>query len=226
MKTIIFDAYGTLISTGTGSVDAAGRILARNGREDIPAKDFYARWKHLHRLHMDAPGEFVNEETIFHMDLRALYAEFGFSRNADEDVELMLETLNNRAAFPESREVLEQLGRDHVVCIGSTTDSAPLMQNLERNALRVHRVFTSEGLRTYKPRHEFYDSILEQLKIPAPETLFVGDSLVDDVEGPQRVGMRACWINRRGAAAGDFAPDYEIRDLRELFNIVYGRNDT
>lgn len=225
MKAIIFDAYGTLISTGTGSVDAVGRILARNGRADISAKSFYARWKRLHRIHMAAPGEFVNEEVIFRRDLCALYAEYGFSRDADEDVELMLETLDNRAAFPESREVLERLGRDYELCIGSTTDAAPLMRNLERNALHVRRVFTSEGLRIYKPRQEFYNSILRQLDIPAHEALFVGDSLEDDVAGPQRAGMRACWINRSAATAGDIAPDYEIRDLSELYGIVYWRND-
>ena len=36
-QAVVFDAYGTLLSTGTGSRDAAAEILRRNGREDLSA---------------------------------------------------------------------------------------------------------------------------------------------------------------------------------------------
>lgn len=43
IKTIIFDAYGTLVSTGTGSIDAVKKILSINNRLDIDPEYFYAR---------------------------------------------------------------------------------------------------------------------------------------------------------------------------------------
>ena len=49
-KALILDGYGTLFFTGTGSVDAAGKVLAKRGRFDLDAKEFYARWKQIHRL--------------------------------------------------------------------------------------------------------------------------------------------------------------------------------
>ena len=48
IKAIIFDVYGTLISTGTGSVDAAAEILRRKNSVICP-KEFYARWKKIHK---------------------------------------------------------------------------------------------------------------------------------------------------------------------------------
>jgi len=224
LRAIVFDAYGTLISTGDGSVRAAGEILRRNGRGDVEPKAFYARWKQLHREHMDAPGGFVREETIFRMDLRRLYAEYAIDGDSERDVQVMLDTLGRRSAFPEAREVLERLGERFEVCIGSTTDTKPLMQDVRRNALTVRRVFTSEMLRTYKPQAEFYRKILTEMGVSAAETLFVGDSLLDDVTGPRRVGMKTCWVNRKCAAVKDAAPDYVISNLRELYGICEGED--
>lgn len=219
-KALILDGYGTLFFTGTDSVDAAGKVLAKRGRFDLDAKEFYARWKQIHRQHLEAPGTFLTEEVLYHRDLRELYAEYAIEGDPDEDVQIMLDILGNRTAYPEVKEVLEKLSHRMTLCIGSTSDTAPLLQDLERSGLPVSRVFTSEGLRVYKPHRSFYRSILKQLGLEASQTLFVGDSLRDDVFGPQRVGMQACWVNRKGEQAEDVTPDFEIRDLRGLPELV------
>ena len=41
MKLIIFDVYGTLISTGKGSLDAAKKILALQDKEINPQEFFH-----------------------------------------------------------------------------------------------------------------------------------------------------------------------------------------
>ena len=220
LKAIIFDVYGTLISTGTGSVEAAGKILALNGRQDVSPADFYAQWKRLHRQHIDGLEDFLTEEAIFHMDLCALYARYGMKRDAHEDVSIMLDTLGCRTAFPEVKEVLAQLSQRVEIAIGSTTDTKPLLQDLQRNQLPIEKVFTSESMRVYKPRPAFYETILCSLKINANEAMFVGDSLLDDIWGPQQVGLQTCWINRKGNKAAEIQPRFEMRDLRPLVDIV------
>ena len=213
IKAVIFDAYGTLFSTGTGSVDAAARILEQKGRADISPREFYARWKALHRRHMTAGENFINEEEIFHKDLRALYTEYAISGNASDDVGIMLDTLGKRSVFPETKKVIDALRGKYIVCIGSTTDTAPLMNDIMRNGVCVDHIFTSESLRSYKPSSEFYTGILNSIGINAEEALFAGDSLTDDVVGPACVGMRTCWINRKGELQGDAKPDYVCDDL-------------
>lgn len=220
IKAIIFDAYGTLISTGNGSVKAAGDILALNGRADIDPVEFYARWKALHRNHIDGLESFISEEKIFEADLRELYDLYNVEGDYKNDVRIMLDTLGKRKAYPEAREALERLSRKFIVAIGSTTDTAPLLSDIKSNGLNIEKIYTSESLRVYKPRREFYETILADLNVKADETLFVGDSLIDDVSGPQKTGIRACWINRKGGTAEDIGPDFEIMDLRELFDIL------
>ncbi len=220
LQAVLFDAYGTLLDTGTGSVEAAGRILQKNGREDIPPAGFYARWKELHAHHMGAVRPFANEEEIYRLDLRELYQEYNICGEADKDVAAMLAVLGTRTPYPEAGGVLRRLAREVEVYIASVTDTKPLQQDLERGGLCVRRVFTSEGLRCYKPDPAFYTAILEELGIRPEEALFVGDSLINDVLGPQRVGIPACWVNRGGKPAGEARPAYIIEKLDGLCPIV------
>jgi len=52
--------------------------------------------------------------------------------------------------------------------------------------------------------------------------IHVGDSLVADVQGASRLGIRTVWVNRGGLHRGpaDPEPDAEAHDLRELPAIV------
>lgn len=220
LKAVLFDAYGTLLDTGRGSVEAAGRILERSGREDITPAGFYARWKQLHACHMGTVRPFVNEEGIYRLDLRALYREYGIRGDPDRDVGLMLSVLGTRVPYPETEGVLRRLAGQAEVCIASVTDTGPLQRDLERGGLYVRKVFTSESLRCYKPDPAFYTAVLGELGIRPEQALFVGDSLVNDVLGPQRVGIPACWVNRKGERAGDAQPEYTITGLDGLCPIV------
>lgn len=220
IKALIFDAYGTLISTGNGSVDAARKILLLNNRTDISAERFYSDWKSYHKFHIASLKSFIKEETIFLYDLEKLYCDYNISGNAKEDVKIMLDTLDKRKTFPETKAVLEKLSSVYKVCIGSTTDTKPLMLDLQRNKLKIDKVFTSENLRYYKPQKEFYEAILNDLNIAPNEAMFIGDSLIDDVLGPQSVGISACRINRKNQKSAEIKPNYEITNLEELLLIL------
>lgn len=221
IKAILFDAYGTLISTGNGSLEAARKILALNHRTDISPSEFYAEWKLLHKRNIETIPSFLKEEVIFGMDLNELYSHYHMSRNPNEDVKIMLETLGKRRLFPETKEVIEKLKHDFVIAIASTTDTEPLLQDLSRNELTIPYVFTSESLQVYKPHASFYQSILSKLQISAEEALFVGDSLIDNVWGPQQLGMLTCWLNRKNNLRQEVSPSFEISDLNQLGDIAY-----
>lgn len=221
IKAILFDAYGTLISTGNGSLEATRKILALNRRTDISPSEFYAEWKLLHKKNIETLPSFLKEEVIFSMDLVELYSRYHISRNPKEDVKIMLETLGKRRMFPETKEVIEKLKHDFVIAIASTTDTEPLLQDLSRNELTIPHVFTSESLQVYKPHKSFYQIILSKLQISAEEALFVGDSLIDDVWGPQQLGILTCWLNRKNNPRQKISPTFEISDLTQLGDIVY-----
>lgn len=198
MKLIIFDVYGTLISTGSGSVDAVRKILSLQNK-NINAEQFYKEWKIQHRIHMDYANNdnFINEEKIFALDLKQLYLKYDICRDWEADVSIMLDTLGKRKCFDETVSSINKLREKYRVVIGSTTDNKSLLKDMERNGLAVDEIYTSETIRKYKPDPGFYSFILQNEKCSKEEAIFVGDSYLDDVLGPERVGIRAILIDRK-----------------------------
>lgn len=79
--------------------------------------------------------------------------------------------------------------------------------------------FSSElGLR--KPHPNIYADALGKLGIDARRALFVGDRLREDVEGPQRLGMRAVLLREWRQESDAGRADFVIQRLGELVPIV------
>lgn len=223
-KLLIFDAYGTLISTGTGSVQAAEKILALQERA-IDAKAFYADWKKVHRVHLDEcnVGEFLLERDVFVKDLKVLYEKYDIKRSHETDVQIMLDSLVGRTVFPEVLTVLESLRKKYQVVIGSTTDTVPLLSNMRQNGLVLDVVYTSEMIGKYKPAAEFYQYILQKERCKAEDAVFIGDSLVDDVAGPQKLGMDTVLVDRKNKydVSEGVTPNYVVSGMDEIVGIEF-----
>jgi HAD superfamily hydrolase (TIGR01549 family) len=78
------------------------------------------------------------------------------------------------------------------------------------------RVYSSE-VRYRKPHPTIFQIALNLLGVPARSALFVGDSVVNDIHGAQRLGMRTILISSDGKRPGRRArPDHVIRRLTEI----------
>ena len=221
-KLLIFDAYGTLLSTGTGSLEATKKILALQEKE-IDATTFYKDWKKYHRKHLDEANEsqFITEKDIFAKDLKDLYEQYQIQRPYEKDVEIMLESLVGRFAFPEVVEAIKKLREKYHVVIGSTTDTEPLLVNLKNNGLEVDAVYTSEMIQKYKPAPMFYQYILQAEGCKVEDTVFIGDSLIDDVEGPKSVGITAVLVDRdsKYSKTSGVCPDYVVKCIDDIIRL-------
>lgn len=77
-----------------------------------------------------------------------------------------------------------------------------------------------------KPDPRIYGLMLERLGAAPHAALMIGNNLVTDIAAAQRVGMRAVWVNRAGAAReGGIVPDWEIADLTELGAVLEAAGD-
>lgn len=210
---IFFDVYGTLISTGGGSVLAAQKILEKR-RSDAEPAAFYARWKQLHKA-LSRQADFVPEREIFRLGLAELYRIYSIDGDPGEDVGIMLDTLYHRRAFPDTLPALARLRGNYRLALASNTDDGPLEETLRQNGLNLNWVFTSEALRCYKPHPDFYRQILSAMGCRPEEAVFVGDSGEEDVIGPKQAGMTAVLVDRKGTGL-DFGQDQTVADLSEL----------
>lgn len=149
-KAIIFDVYGTLISTGNGSIKAVKEILNQFDLQ-ITDEDFYSEWKALNRGYKNSDC-FLSEREIFTQSLNDLYQKYNIISDYKNDVNIMLNTMFNRKIFEDTFIALKQLSKDFRLLIGSTTDDMPLFQNIEYNKFDIiptERIYTSEKLELY-----------------------------------------------------------------------------
>lgn len=224
IENIIFDVYGTLISTGTGSVDATDAIFRKYELTDS-TEDIYKHWKKLHKIHMRyaEAGEFLTERDIFVEDLKQLFIEYEINNDAKFEVIPMLDSLLHRKLFSDVDTVMERLLNTYNVAIGSTTDNHPLMENIENTILKkIPQIFTSELLRVYKPNEKFYREILNRTGWKSEECLFVGDSIEEDILGPKEAGMKTVFINRNGLTNLEAlsSADFVITSMEELMDVL------
>ena len=219
MKAIIFDAFGTLFKvTSGGSAKAIIKNITDCGIS-VDEKAFHAEWKSYYKKHTSSDCTFMTERDIFISRIQMFYHRYHVQRNAEHDADSLLATAFQREAYPEAKTVLHELMKDHSVFIGSNTDNDVLESVMEKNNITVHKVYTSENLKCYKPSSQFFTQILADNGLSANEVLFVGDSITDDIKGPKAIGMKTVWIDRNGVG-GDFGQDYTISNLNELITDV------
>lgn len=124
--------------------------------------------------------------------------------------------------FPDARGVLETL-RARGVPLGLVTNGDVTFQRdkIERHGLGgfFDVVIIESEFGAGKPDEAVYRHALGALGMPAADVCMVGDHLVWDVEGAQRVGITGVWLDRAdgGLPAGSaIRPDYVIRSLTAL----------
>lgn len=219
IKAIIFDAFGTLIkvTNGGSAKTIMNNIIACGG--EVDEKAFLEEWKEYYKKHTLSDCEFMKERDIFIARIQMFYDRYRVKRSAQKDTDAMLAGAFEREAYPEVKAVLEELLQKYQVFIGSNTDNDVLESVMRKNNIAVHKVYTSENLKCYKPDSQFFKQILDDNGLLPQEVLFVGDSVTDDVCGPGAIGMKTVWLDRNGIG-GDWGQDYTITDLKGLLNVV------
>lgn len=217
MRAILFDAFGTLFKVTSGG---SAKTIMKNITDCgivLDEKAFLEEWKSYYKKHTSDDYIFMTERDIFISRIQMFYDRYHVKRNAENDADSLLATAFAREAYPETKDVLHDLMENYLVFIGSNTDNDVLECVMQNNNVTVHKVYTSENLKCYKPSGHFFTQILDDSALSANEVLFVGDSVTDDIMGPKAIGIKTVWIDRDGVG-GDFGQDYTITNLNELIN--------
>lgn len=221
IKAIIFDAFGTLFKvTSGGSAKTIMKNIVDCGSV-VDEKTFLEEWKAYYKKHTLGDCEFMKERDIFIARIQMFYDRYCVNRNAENDADVLLAGAFEREAYPETKTVLNELMKKYSVFIGSNTDNDVLESVMQKNEILVHKVYTSENLKCYKPSMHFFTQILEDNGLLADEVLFVGDSLTDDILGPKALGIKTVWVDRNGIG-GNVGQDDTITDLMGVMDFVGG----
>jgi len=148
---------------------------------------------------------------------------------AEQAARLQMAQLMAHAHLPdESRRLLHELAGRHRLGLISNFDHAEtIWRLLARFAIgdlfAVTLVSIEFGRR--KPHPSIFAEALRRLEVDAGEALYVGDSLIEDVDGARAAGLDAVWINPSAAPlpAGHARPMAVIAQLADLRGVLRSR---
>jgi 2-haloalkanoic acid dehalogenase type II len=170
------------------------------------------------------PFRSYREEWTEHFSL--CFEELGVKGDAAASHERLVQLLCQAPAFPESRRIVEHIGRRMPVAMLSNADDDFLHPTLSRNGLVFALTISSESAQAYKPHVAIFQHLSESMGLPPAQILYVGDSRLADVTGAKNAGLKAAWVNRKRttewSATGRtlLEPDYEMATLDDLVDVL------
>ena len=176
---------------------------------------------------LDGPTEpyrTYREEWTEHFAL--CFEELGVRGDAPSAHARMIELLCQAKAFPESRRVVEHIGRRLPIAMLSNADDDFLHPALSRNGLVFPVTISSESAQAYKPHVAIFRQLSDSIGLEPARILYVGDSRLADVTGAKNAGMQAAWVNRKRNTEWSVSgrtlldPDYEVASLDELIDVL------
>ncbi len=128
--------------------------------------------------------------------------------------------------FPEAIETLQIL-RQKGIKLALVTNGSSVEQWQKINRFQIAPLFDCivvEGdLGVGKPDERPFLHALQELSVDPHDAWMVGDNLVWDVEGPQKLSIRGIWVdsNREGLPENSFiAPDSIVSSISELVQLI------
>lgn len=223
LKLLLFDAFRTLFDTYDTHTRAVRMIFETQGIAGVDVEAFHHKWDEYIVEKWRAPGAFELQWPMFEDCLARTFAHFGVAHgDAAAGNRLWLDLVAASPPFPETAEVVQPLSRQYKTAIVSNSDNFEMEICLSRLNLKFDAVFTSEDVRSYKPRPEIFLAALEHFGASPDDAIMIGDSLNADVAGAHNAGIRAVWINRTGRTLppGGPEPEFTLPDLTGLPKIL------
>ena len=221
---LLFDADNTLFDFEAANHNAFAKTCEYCGL--TYTEELYEFYESINRplWHQLDRGE-VTKEFLVVERFRRFLAAMGIERDPAECNRIQLAGLGSSTALlPHALEVVQTLSRTHKLYIVTNAVASVQRARLAASAIApyITAAFISEEAGAAKPSRAYFDYVFARIDgITADNCLVIGDSLSSDIKGANNAGLPACWYNlKNDPRPDDVTIDYEIRDLRELYDIV------
>ena len=221
-KAVLFDLDNTLLdfwSFKQKAAKAAARAMIRKG---LPEKE-----GRVYRRIFEVYDEYgVEYQKTFYQVIHPYKLEVGQAERIQQAaiVAYLRSKFNSLKPYPGVASTLGKLKKR--AKIGIVTD-APRNKAWMRLVLsRLDRLFetvvTTDDTKVKKPHRAPFEAALRKLGVRAEDALFVGDNNDKDMLGAKNLGMKVCLAKygEKFKRNKKVKLDYEIKDFRELLEIV------
>jgi HAD superfamily hydrolase (TIGR01509 family) len=233
LKAILFDMGSTLIEFENSTWDVLGRVCAEKGYE-------FLRQNNLNLPEFDEFSKLLESQYLkARSEVKQNLKEFKFEKVAwdffnilklstsnglyDSFIEVYYKPVTDQLTLIDGAEDVLRYFKERNLKIGLVSNTIfPErfhLRELKRFGLYSYldnHLFSSEvGVR--KPHPRIFLKVLSELDVKPSQAVFVGDRLIEDVGGAQKVGMKGIlrYHVRRDYSA-PITPDAQIIQLKEL----------
>ena len=232
-ETLLFDAYGTVLDVGTYHRDISQYVVQQSKSRfgiSMAADEFNAFWNEEFAFAFNDViaycGEFKNMRDLYGISTKNVFRRYGIE-TPDAYVEELNHTYKKMldeaiTILPNVRKTLDSLyANGHQLGIVSNGDTEELSAHLNSVIDLFDVIVTSQELEVYKPHPRIFNEALRKMRVPRDKTAFVGDTITADICGAKKAGLTAIWYNKnQRIAKPDARPDFEIRDMEEVLEII------
>jgi len=216
VRAVLFDVDFTLCRPGPElSPERYARIAERHGVTlDVTR---YDEAREAAALNLKRHPELLHDDSIWHRFTEEIFLGMGgpaeIASGCATEIEQGWEVSENFELFEDALPVLDEL-RAARLSIGLVSNGIrDLTEFVAHHRLDVDAIVDSRTHGRVKPHPTIFQAALEALGADASESVMVGDSLAEDVEGARALGMRAILIDRE-----ERHPEVEER-LTDLYGL-------
>ena len=231
LKAVVFDVYNTLFRNDVSSWLDTFSDLCRIQKLSISPDQLWAHWKSIEvrfrqtRTNLVDPEKSPLFKTYFAAWRESFIDSFiglGIDGDADHAAQLCVDSLAVREPYEDTFALLEHVGQQWKQSVLTNADNASILPLLRYHDLSFDAVVTSEIARAYKPDPRVFALVIKETGVLPEETLYVGDTLLDDMHGAKLAGLSTVWVNRNRAEKDPelLPPDYQVGELYELVTIL------
>ena len=217
IKAIIFDAYGTLFDVNSAAEICKDKI----GDRWEPFANFWRTTQLEYTWLRSLMKRHKNFWQITEDSLDKSMKAFNIDSKMKNELLDLYTTLTSYKEVPETLKILKE--KKFKLAILSNGTPALLSQLIKSNNLDnlFDDLFSIEEVGIYKPDSKVYDIPIKKYGIKKNEVAFLSANTWD-VSGGGNYGYNAIWVNRNKNIFDklDYTPNFEIRDLSKLIDII------
>lgn len=231
-KAVIFDFIGTLTDVRDYSMEISKKKLYRaitNVGFNVKAEEFLDAYTQAHEKYRKVRYEQLIEVTNAVWIAEALNSLGVETSREDTRIKVALNAffrdyVNSFELRPCARNVLVCVSKQHKVGLVSNFTYAPVIYAALRRlgiSRFLNAILVSEAVGWRKPHPKIFEEALRKLEARPEETVYVGDSPLEDMKGAKALGMETVFVPSQFYSLeflreNKQEPDLIVADLCEL----------
>lgn len=228
-KNLFFDLDDTLWAFTQNALDTFRELYQRYGYDRFfdSFDTYYALYqkRNLELWGDYSKGVITKEELnrerfLYPLEVAGVENALSLSRRFAEEFLELIPTKTR--VMPHAHEVLQQLSARYNLYILSNGFMELQSHKMRSSGLDRYfkKLVLSDDIGVLKPRPEIFHFAMSATQSQLADSLMIGDSWENDIEGARAVGIHQVYYNPSDKTPRPFKPTYRIDDLKDLLQIL------